>query len=96
VSTAQHEFFGLAVVEAIAAGAFPVLPNRLVYPERIPEEYRDTCLYDEGGLVERLRWSITHPTEIAGVAAALAPVMLEFDWAVQAPLLDQLLADQPE
>ena len=29
VSTARHEFFGIAVVEAIYAGAFPVLPNQL-------------------------------------------------------------------
>jgi len=35
LSTAEQEFFGIGVVEAIAAGAHPVLPNRLVYPERI-------------------------------------------------------------
>jgi glycosyltransferase involved in cell wall biosynthesis len=35
VSTAIHEFFGISIVEAIAAGAFPVLPNRLAYPEVI-------------------------------------------------------------
>ncbi|MFW6065762.1 MAG: tRNA-queuosine alpha-mannosyltransferase domain-containing protein, partial [Planctomycetota bacterium] len=33
VSTAGHEFFGIAAVEAISAGAFPLLPNRLSYPE---------------------------------------------------------------
>ena len=33
VSTAQHEFFGLAAVEAMALGARPLLPNRLSYPE---------------------------------------------------------------
>lgn len=33
VSTADHEFFGISVVEAIAAGAWPVLPKRLAYPE---------------------------------------------------------------
>lgn len=33
VSTARHEFFGLSVVEAIAAGAYPLLPARLSYPE---------------------------------------------------------------
>jgi len=33
VSTAGHEFFGIAIVEAILAGALPVLPERLAYPE---------------------------------------------------------------
>ncbi|MHC4221043.1 MAG: tRNA-queuosine alpha-mannosyltransferase domain-containing protein [Planctomycetota bacterium] len=33
VSTAQHEFFGIGIVEAIAAGAYPLLPQRLSYPE---------------------------------------------------------------
>lgn len=33
VSTAIHEFFGISVVEAIAAGARPLLPRRLAYPE---------------------------------------------------------------
>ncbi|UCD28939.1 MAG: DUF3524 domain-containing protein, partial [Planctomycetota bacterium] len=33
VSTANHEFFGISVAEAIAAGAYPLLPRRLAYPE---------------------------------------------------------------
>ncbi len=33
VSTANHEFFGISVVEAIAAGVYPLVPNRLSYPE---------------------------------------------------------------
>ncbi len=33
VSTSNHEFFGISVIEAVAAGAFPVLPDRLAYPE---------------------------------------------------------------
>ena len=33
VSTADHEFFGLSLLEAAAAGAFPLVPRRLAYPE---------------------------------------------------------------
>lgn len=33
VSTATHEFFGLAAAEAIVAGLRPLLPERLAYPE---------------------------------------------------------------
>jgi len=50
VSTAIHEFFGISVVEAIAAGAYPLLPKRLAYPEVLalaehPE--RESFFYEE-------------------------------------------------
>ncbi len=40
VSTSRQEFFGVSVVEAVHAGAHPLVPDRLVYPEWFPEEYR--------------------------------------------------------
>ncbi|MHC5024464.1 MAG: tRNA-queuosine alpha-mannosyltransferase domain-containing protein [Planctomycetota bacterium] len=41
LSTARHEFFGIAVVEAMLAGCLPWLPDRLSYPELLPREARD-------------------------------------------------------
>jgi glycosyltransferase involved in cell wall biosynthesis len=92
VSTADHEFFGIAIVEAMAAGAFPVLPNRLVYPERIPERYRARCLYDDAGtLVSCVRWAFEHPIQAAGVAKDLAAIVAKYDWLVVAPAYDAVL-----
>lgn len=45
ISTTDHEFFGISVLEGIAAGAFPLLPNRLSYPELIPDSLHPDCLY---------------------------------------------------
>lgn len=36
LSTARHEFFGVAVVEAMWMGCLPWLPDRLSYPELLP------------------------------------------------------------
>jgi glycosyltransferase involved in cell wall biosynthesis len=47
VSTAHHEFFGLSAVEAALAGAWPVLPRRLAYPEVFGTE--NGGLFYEGG-----------------------------------------------
>lgn len=40
LSTALHDFQGIAVLEAVAAGALPVIPNRLAYQELFGEQYR--------------------------------------------------------
>ena len=40
VSTADHEFQGLAMLEAVSAGAIPVVPDALCYPEQYPERFR--------------------------------------------------------
>ena len=47
LSTALHDFQGLAVLEAMACGAVPVVPDRLAYPEYVPEACRYTSLTDE-------------------------------------------------
>ena len=40
LSTALHEFQGLAVLEAVASGCLPAVPDRLAYPEIYPPEFR--------------------------------------------------------
>jgi len=40
LSTAHHDFQGLAVLEAVAAGCVPLVPDRLAYPEWFGPAYR--------------------------------------------------------
>ncbi len=102
VSTALHEFFGLAVVEAIAAGAYPLLPRRLAYPELLEVEHgparSERYLYD-GSIAE-----------LAGRLADLARQLEQgrlwpgdsdwgrnavrrFRWEQRVPVMDQALEE---
>ena len=53
VSTADHEFFGIAVCEAISAGAVPITPNGLSYVEYVPPELRYDTLDEAANLVSK-------------------------------------------
>ncbi|MAA88069.1 MAG: glycosyl transferase family 1 [Haliea sp.] len=58
VSTARHEFQGLAMLEAASAGAIPLVPDALCYAEQYPS----VCRYpqdDAAALVARLRLWLT-------------------------------------
>jgi glycosyltransferase involved in cell wall biosynthesis len=92
VSTAIHEFFGVAIVEAIYGGCFPVLPDRLSYPELIPRSHHAVCLYTGfEELLDRLRWALMHPADARSLAAELRPTMARFDWQAMAPAYDRRL-----
>lgn len=89
VSAARNENFGIAVVEAIAAGAWPVVPDALAYPEVIPTEFHASCLYERGGLGTRLREVLGRVTAGEPSPVGLAASMARFDWSVVAKALDE-------
>ena len=90
LSTAHHEFFGISVIEAICAGAWPVLPRRLAYPEVLPTAFHDHCLYeDEAGLDRLLRAALDRRRDDPERSALTAAMRGRYDWRVVAPRYDE-------
>lgn len=91
VSAAVQEFFGIAVIEATYAGAVPLLPRRLAYPELLPVVYHDQLLYDDDTqLVPALTRLLPQLPSLA--RSPLRAWATQFDWAQLAPQYDALLA----
>ena len=86
VSTAIHEYFGIAVAEAVAAGCAPLLPDRLAYPERYPREF----LYDgPEELRSRLREMMLDPAAVRRMDAC--HLVEDLDWSRRAADFTDLL-----
>ncbi|MCH7526316.1 MAG: glycosyltransferase, partial [Planctomycetes bacterium] len=99
VSTANHEFFGISVVEAIAAGAYPLLPRRLAYPEILtspalpnPDEF-----FHDGGadqLARKLKLladRVAHGDLWQGDPDRAARTVARFHWTHLTPCFDRAL-----
>jgi len=99
VSTANHEFFGVSVVEAIAAGAYPLLPRRLAYPEILGGEEaarEDGFFYD--GSAEQLAAMLAGLAQRStrgdlwqGQADRALRAVRRFLWPSLAPSLDDAM-----
>jgi len=90
VSTAIQESFGASVVEAMYCDCLPLLPDRLAYPQFIPADRRDLCLYrTEQELVDRLAWMAGHLETVRAIT--LRDEASRYDWSHMAPRYDSRL-----
>ncbi len=78
--TSIQDFFGASVVEAIHCNCYPILPNRLAYPEHIPEAYQSECLFNsEKELYQKLKRAILNFEEIRRVKQS-HNFVAQWDW----------------
>lgn len=86
--TSNQDFFGISIMEAIYCGAYPLLPDRLVYPEHFPEEERSNYIYrDDKDLENRLIALLTDAgaIDVGGLPAYVA----KYDWSHCADTYDR-------
>lgn len=55
LSTALHDYQGIAVLEGVAAGCTPVVPDRLAYTELFSREYRYDTENEAEAMAERIQ-----------------------------------------
>lgn len=98
VSTANHEFFGISMVEAIAAGAYPLVPDSLSYPEIIGLdriEKTEQFFYDGSShdLADKLSTLAAQINEGELFSGLIKPVTMtdRFKWHNLAPAYDEAL-----
>jgi len=101
VSTATYEFFCVAIMEAIYCGCHPLVPNRLHYPELIPENLHNPLLhapvlYDtEDDLFHNLKNLLTGETKPLP-KASLQNINKHLDWAKMIDRYDSLFDELKE
>ena len=90
--TSNQDFFGVSAMEAIAAGATPLLPERLSFPELFsdfPEVF-----YREGELKQKLIEALEAPKDKPSTKhTQIQDHVLQFDWKIASKHYDKVFRE---
>ena len=81
ISTALQENFGIAIVEAIRYGCLPLLPNRLSYPEILPDRFHGDFIYrNRKDMDQKLANMLMNRDQYSAKQKELSDLMGRFAW----------------
>jgi len=90
--TSNQEFFGISVMEAIYCGNWPILPNRLTYPELLPEvNHKENIYQDEKDLYKKIINAIVNIENIR--RTKLSSIASKFSWDIMVPVYDDFFSN---
>jgi glycosyltransferase involved in cell wall biosynthesis len=83
LSCAIQENFGISIVEAARFGCIPLLPDRLSYPEIMPEKLHSKVLYQtKQDLIEKLEDRLINYQDYLPLQKTLSIKMEQFSWEI--------------
>ncbi len=90
--TNVQDFFGGSIVEAMYCRTWPILPNRLAYPEHLAANMKAECLYDsEEDLFQKTKAALSNPPP-AEQLDQLQNLVARYDWSTLAAYYDDTLS----
>ena len=77
-------------MEAIYCNTWPILPNRLTYPELIPQNLHNSHLYNnKDELTKKLMWALDNISTVR--KRKLRSISQPYDWKSMAPVYDKTM-----
>jgi glycosyltransferase involved in cell wall biosynthesis len=88
--TSNQEFFGASVMEAMYCDTWPLLPNRLTYPELLsPDQHGEHLYENEDDLKRKLIEAIQNIDQVR--ATHFHPIAKPFDWESMVKMYDNAM-----
>ena len=88
--TSNQDFFGISIVEAVYCNNYPILPNRLSYPEIFNiDDNSDNFYKNDEQLYQKLKKYLLNHTK----KTEISKLTQKYDWKKMASLYDEFFND---
>ena len=88
--TSNQDFFSISLVQAMYCNCYPLVPQRLAFPEHFPKEHHQELVYkNQTDLINKLKYTISNPEKRR--ERKISTFTEKYKWEKMAPVYDKLL-----